>query len=142
MLDYIRRRLADMIARHNRIGPDVVVASSAWCSGSSLDGTVKIGEGCKVYGADIGGRVTIGRYTSLWGPGLHVIGRVHGISIGNFCSIARQVSIQEDYHNVARTTTYNFERNVMGTSPREGWMVSRGPIRIGSDVWIGAAAHN
>lgn len=94
-----------------------------------------------VYQAHIEGEVKIGRYTSLWGPGIHVIGRINGIEIGNFCSIGRHVSIQEDNHNIARTTTYFIERNLLGEEPAESAMVSKGKITIGHDVWIGAGAH-
>lgn len=134
------RGLNARLQRLNNFGPGVNIHPDAWVSGSTLRGDIIISQGCKLHHAELEGRVTVSRYTSLWGPGLAVMGREHGVSIGGFCSIARFVSIQEDNHEVQRTTTYFVERNLFDP-PEPVHLYSRGPIEIGSDVWIGAGAQ-
>jgi len=70
-----------------------------------------------------------------------VLGRIHGVEIGSFSSIARYVSIQEDFHNPARTTTFFLERNVFNEELADNALVSKGKVSIGHDVWIGAGAQ-
>ena len=140
MFDYIRNKIASIAKQYNSIDSASSLHSSVYCSGSDIVGPVIINEGCKIYRAHIEGQVSIGRYTSIWGPGIFVIGRINGIEIGNFCSIARNVSIQEDYHNTSRTTTFFLEKNVLNM-PDQNTMVSNGKIMIGHDVWIGTNAQ-
>lgn len=107
---------------------------------SEIYGDVTIGEGCLINQVLIGGNVLIGKYTSLWGPNIHVLSRINPIVIGNFCSIARDVTIQEYYHNHELVTTYFMGKNVFN----ETWQqenISKGKIEIGSDVWIGTGAQ-
>lgn len=141
MLDYLRTKISAIARQHNQIGKGVELHPSVYKSGSFFSGNVRLDEGCRIYQSHVEGIVSIGRYTSLWGPGIHLIGRVHGIEIGSFCSLARYVSIQEDYHNTNRTTMYFLERNLMHEPLSENAIVSNGKIAIGNDVWIGSAAH-
>lgn len=141
MLEFIRRKVRDISRQYNEISPSVRLPSSCYVSGSTLLRQVSVGDNCKIHCAFIEGNVRIGRYTSLWGPDIHVLGRIHGVEIGSFCSIARAVSIQEDFHNHRRLSTYFMERNVLNMPDAPGAVVSKGPIRVGNDVWIGAAAH-
>lgn len=89
----------------------------------------------------------MGRYTSFNGPGSYITAKIHKVSIGNFCSIARNCSIQEFNHITNRCTTYYIHRNLINAAdrqkyiwqgPEENDIESRGPINIGNDVWIGA----
>lgn len=107
---------------------------------SALHGPVEVGEHARVYRAELQGPVRIGRHTSLWGPEIYVHAGPDPIEIGSFCSIARHVGIHGYLHDVRRITTYFVGRNVLGR-PIEEEIVTRGPTRIGHDVWIGAAAH-
>lgn len=86
------------------------------------------------------GLVTIGPFTygtpdvSLWGDGSEV-------TIGAYCSIASGVVIYAGGdHRVDWVTTYPFSA-FPGTWPRAatipGHPTTRGPVRIGNDVWIG-----
>ncbi|MDH5380350.1 MAG: CatB-related O-acetyltransferase, partial [Cyclobacteriaceae bacterium] len=59
------------------------------------------------------------------------------IYIGKYCSIARNVSIQEANHKSSSITSYNIRRNIFGDKVTED-MTSKGSINIGNDVWIGA----
>lgn len=141
MLNYIRKKIYGIASQYNTIDSDAVIDSSAYVSGSSVHGVVAVGEGSKIFQSFIEGKVKIDRYTSLWGPNLHIFGRKHGVQIGAFCSIARNVSIQEDNHNPQRMTTYILEKNLLGIPMQENAVVSKGPIVIGNDVWIGGGAQ-
>jgi acetyltransferase-like isoleucine patch superfamily enzyme len=59
------------------------------------------------------GNVYIGRYTSINGPGTRIHSRINKIIIGNFCSIAPNVSIQETNHKFDRVSTYFIEKNIL-----------------------------
>lgn len=141
MLNYLRKKIFEIAKHHNSVDAGTRLGKGTYLSGSTLRGSVITGDACRIVQAHVEGTVTLGRFTSLWGPGIHVIGRVEGIVIGSFCSIARYVSIQEDYHDMRRTTTYWIERNVFGEPDCTDGLVSRGRIAIGNDVWIGAGAQ-
>jgi acetyltransferase-like isoleucine patch superfamily enzyme len=93
-------------------------------------------EGCRFYKCKLYGNIRVGKYTSLWGPNLDIHSGNQKVSIGSFCSIARNVSIQTDNHNVNKITTYFIGQNFFN----EKWSnekVSKGDIKIKNDVWIG-----
>ena len=86
-------------------------------------------------------RVRVGRFTygnpefKLWGSGEH-------IEIGAFCSIADGVTIfGGGEHNTDWVTTFPL-RIALGEdgAGRDGHPASKGPTRIGNDVWIGDGA--
>jgi virginiamycin A acetyltransferase len=135
-LKLLKRRLD----RVNDISSMASIHPEAWVSGSTISDGVSIAQKCKVYCADISGSVAIDRYTSIWGPGIHIVGPIHGIRVGAFTSIAHHVSMHESFHNIQRTSTYYIERNLFGVDLPLGEEISRGPIIIGNDVWIGAGA--
>lgn len=139
--NWVKGKLASFVDQYNRVSPEAQLHREAYVSGSIVTGRVSVSEGAKIFRAHVEGHVSIGRYTSLWGPGLHVIGRMAGVKIGSFCSIARYVSIQEDGHNLQRCTTYFLERNTLQIPERPNAHVTKGLIEIGNDVWIGAGAH-
>jgi virginiamycin A acetyltransferase len=141
MLKFLRNKIADIAIQYNRIDPLAKLHPTVYCSGVSIIGEVSIDEGAKVFQSYVEGRVNVGRFTSLWGPGVYINGKKDGVKIGNFSSVARYVSIQGDYHNMARTTTYFLERNLLGEEPAENAIVSKGQILIGHDVWIGTGAQ-
>lgn len=140
----IKLRLLDVllrgVRRPNRIDTEASVASSATITASRLHGAVTVGEHATLHRAFVTGPVTIGRHTSLWGPEIYVEARGDPIEIGSFCSIARHVSVHGYYHDDRRISTHYIGRNVLGR-PIEDEVVSRGPVRIGHDVWIGAGVH-
>lgn len=105
---------------------------------SKLTGHITVGEGSLIENACVTamGQIRIGKYSSINGPNTDLYSLHHPIRIGNFCSIARNVSMQEYDHILNRCTSYFILNHVFG----EDWKketVSRGPIDIGSDVWIG-----
>ena len=141
MLDYIKKRIHAIVNQYNVIDAEADIEQSAYISGSAIYGNVRISSNSKIYQAHLEGEVKVGAYSSVWGPGIFIIGRINGIEIGKFCSIARYVSIQEDYHNPDRITTYFLERNLLGEPLKDNAVVSKGKIVIGNDVWIGAGAQ-
>jgi virginiamycin A acetyltransferase len=133
--------LRERLDRMNRIEPGAEIDKGAWVSGSSVGRECQVGQGCKIYQANLAGKITVGRYTSLWGPSIFVSGGGQGVTIGSFCSVAHHVSVQEQFHNPQRTTTYFIERNLLNcTEPPEA-QISKGPVNIGNDVWVGAGAQ-
>ena len=141
MLKYMKNKIYEIVKHHNVIDEKTQIDPSVYVSGSSIYGNVKIDNKSKIYQSHIEGDVEIGHHTSLWGPGIFVIGRINGVKIGKFCSIARFVSIQEDYHNPDRVTTYFLERNLLDQPLRDNAMISKGKVTIGNDVWVGAGAQ-
>lgn len=141
MIEEIKNKIYEIVKHHNTIDTRASIDSQAYISGSLIRGNVSVGHKAKIYQSHIEGDVEIGAYTSLWGPGIFVIGRIHGVKIGKFCSVARYVFMQEDYHNPNRITTYFLERNLLNVSLKDNAMVSKGEIIIGNDVWIGAGAQ-
>lgn len=98
----------------------------------------RIGYGTKIQNQTIVfGDVEIGNYSSINGPGTQIGSRINGISIGNFCSIASGVVIQEYYHKYNRATSYYINRNIFGKDLSLD-IYSKGSIKIEDDVWIGA----
>jgi virginiamycin A acetyltransferase len=116
-------------------------------SSSTLHGNYSVGDHSVVMHSQISGNIEIGRYTTFNGPGSDITARIHKVSIGNFCSIARNCTIQEFNHITNRCTTYYIHRNLFNATGRQEYIwqgseeqdiESRGPIIIGNDVWIGA----
>ena len=99
----------------------------------------KMGYGCMlehVYGY---GKIEMGRYVSISGPGT-ILHSEHGkITIGSFTSIAENVSIQEFNHRLDRVTSaaVNYE---VWSEPIKKDICSKGEIRIEEDVLIGSNA--
>jgi len=104
----------------------------------NLIGEIAVGNNCKLHHCSLLGNVSIGNYTSLWGPNLDVASSVNfPVTIGNYCSIARNVTIQSFNHNFKKVTSYFIGQNFY----KENWeneRVGKGKITIQNDVWIGA----
>ena len=81
--------------------------------------------------------VEIGRYTSINGSGTRIAAHINKIKIGNFCSIASNVVIQEYYHKFERVSSYYIHKNIFGDA-LENDIYSKGDIVIEHDVWIGS----
>jgi acetyltransferase-like isoleucine patch superfamily enzyme len=134
----IDNKLYHFFRTRNYLGKGIYVDPSVLVEGSFLTGDITIGEGCLLHEAYLEGKIHIGRYTSLWGPDLFVLASTNGISIGSFCSIGKNVSIQETYHNMQLVTTYMMLKNVFKEKGPSDETISKGPITIGNDVWIGS----
>ena len=136
IINKIVYRLKKRLEEQNFIDREVIISSSSFISGSILRGHVRISEKCKVYQSHIEGRVTIGKYTSVWGPNIAILSKINSIKIGAFCSIAKNVSIQEYNHKHDSLSTYHLNSNVFNGTGIDD-ICSKGGIVIGNDVWVG-----
>jgi acetyltransferase-like isoleucine patch superfamily enzyme len=124
----------------NRVDRDARVSPTALVVASRLHGAVRVGDYARLHRVLLSGPITIGDFTSLWGPRIYVYARPHPVQFGNFCSIGRDVSVYGYGHDPARISTYYMGRNVLGGA-FEDEIVSHGPTAIEHDVWIGAGVH-
>lgn len=107
---------------------------------SILDGPIAIGENCIVKDCLIQAKeMTVGLNTSFWGPGITIHSLQHPIKIGSYCSIAKNVTIQEYSHSLRKVSTYFMFNNIFGGTVKDD-VISKGKITIGNDVWIAANA--
>lgn len=128
---------SSQISHSKLVGNKIEIGSSNSIKNSNISGYFKSGEHCKIVNCTLNGNITIGRYTSLWGPNLDIFTRDENVKIGNFCSIARNVSFQSYNHNHKKITTYFIGQNLFN----ENWeneRVSKGDIILENDIWIGA----
>lgn len=117
---------------------NILIGANSFVEGLTVYGDFSVKDNFKVFGGTVTlvGNVEIGRYSSLNGPNTDIFTAVNGVKIGNFCSIARNVSIQEYNHNLNKLSTYNIFSNVFGESRMDD-IESKGDIVIEHDVWIG-----
>lgn len=127
-----------IVIKESIVNGKIQIGISSKISKSNLKGEIKIGENNKIQGATLLGKINIGDYTSLWGPNLDVhSNKEASVEIGNFCSIARNVSFQSFNHNFKKPTSYFIGQNFF----KEKWeneKVYKGNIVLQNDVWIGA----
>lgn len=141
LINKFLKKTNHLLSDLNNIGVNCKIDSSVYTIGSTIEDNIEIGRDCKIVKSHLQGKIKIGKFTTLWGPNIFLSGKIKGIRIGNFCSIARDVSIQEDYHNANRTTTYFLEKNLFQIPKKSNAEVSKGPVIIQNDVWIGAGAQ-
>jgi virginiamycin A acetyltransferase len=135
---YIKKIINESNLANNILGP--TIHDSAEISGSLLHGNIILAEGVRISNCVIAGNeISVGRYTCINGPNTTIYSEVNSISIGNFCSIARNVDIQEWNHPINKLATTMIGSMIFGEDIRNE-MESKGPINIGHDVWIGAQA--
>lgn len=129
---YIKRKLANI----NVIKGDVQLGKNVLIRGCNADGKISVDDNAKIVNVSIKGRVTIGKYTNIWGPNTEIFAAENKISIGNFCSIASNVTIQEYNHNIDYFTTSFIHKHLLNDLVKKE-ITSKGDIIIGNDVWIG-----
>jgi virginiamycin A acetyltransferase len=114
------------------------VHSSARINKSTCYGNVKIEQNCVLDECEItaNSQVSIGAYSILTGP-IRIVADINPVSIGKFCSLAPHVIIWESLHDTKRITSYFILSEFFGESFKSD-IVSKGPVKIGNDVWIGA----
>ncbi|MFL5754303.1 MAG: CatB-related O-acetyltransferase [Bacteroidia bacterium] len=116
---------------------EISIGKNAKITESLISGKITIGNNSKIIdGVELAGEIEVGRFTSINGPNTDLRCRLNPIRIGSFCSIARNVTFQEFNHDFTRLTSYFVNHNMLGKSTRED-IVSKGPIIIENDVWIG-----
>lgn len=115
----------------------VSIGNNVKVSNSIISGEVVLGAYSKIIdGVELHGVIEIGKNTTINGPNTDLRCMLNKITIGNFCSIARNVVFQEYNHNHERLTTYMVRKNLEGKNFKED-LVSKGAIVIEHDVWIG-----
>ena len=140
MLERIKRKI-NLISRSNIKRSSVenvrLINKLALIEDSKIFGNVKVGEGVWIHNCLIQGpSIEIGRNSSINGPGTDIMGFINDIKIGSFCSIARNVTIQEYDHNPKLCATYPITGHLFGKKEEHG-LTSKGSVIIGNDVWIG-----
>ena len=102
-------------------------------------GNINIGNNVKIIGGQVTmcGDIEIGNYTSLNGPNTDIYTSINKVKIGNFCSIARNVSIQEYNHKTNKVSTYFMSSSIYNLDSNLD-KESKGDIIIENDVWIGS----
>lgn len=118
------------------IGNTNLINAKARVQYSEIKGNVIVGEQSIIYKAIIEGDIQIGRYTTINGPGTELVAGINPIFIGSFCSIASNTVIREHNHNIKSATTYFIKKRIFKKGNFAD-AVSKGPITIGNDVWIG-----
>ncbi|WP_378952058.1 CatB-related O-acetyltransferase [Mesorhizobium sp. ANAO-SY3R2] len=86
--------------------------------------------------------VTVGRGTyGVSKEGLYNCFPTSPVSIGAFCSIAREVLFMcQGNHPTHTAATYPFQNKRFKTQAIDEYLQTNGPIVVGNDVWIGARA--
>jgi len=124
-----------------RVGRLCEVNNTARIRFSKITGKVMVSECATIIKSTISGEVSIGRYTYLSGPNIFIHSKLNSIEIGNFCSIARGVQIQEYDHRMDALSTAFIKNKLAPKLAQHGHeVISKGKIVIGHDVWIGANA--
>jgi acetyltransferase-like isoleucine patch superfamily enzyme len=115
---------------------NITVGDDTKIADVSIKGTVQIGSGCQIDEVSLSGKITIGNQTTINGPNTDIVSQVNEVVIGNFCSIARNVTFQEFNHDFSKMTSYFVNRNLKKIGMNTD-IVSKGSITVGHDVWIG-----
>lgn len=122
---------------NSNINGHFIIGSNTKISDAKLLGNVQIGSHSKVVdGVLLEGHISIGNNSSVNGPNTDMKAVINKISIGNFCSIARNVTFQEYNHDFTRLTSYFVHRNLENKPMKED-VISKGDIIVEHDVWIG-----
>jgi virginiamycin A acetyltransferase len=132
-------KLSDKLSIHSsNLKGKICIAASTIITKSTLKGEIEIGENNKIQGATLLGKIKTGKYTSLWGPNLDIHSTQEAaVEIGNFCSIARNVSFQSFNHNFKKPTSYFIGQNFFNEK-WENEKVHKEKIILQNDIWIGA----
>lgn len=125
------------VIEKTKLAGSITIDTSVLLSNTVIEGEVKIGSYSKIVGGvELYGNIEIGRNTTINGHNTDLRASINKIVIGNFCSIARNVTFQEFNHDHRRLTTYFIHRNLEERNVMLD-IVSKGDIEIGHDVWIG-----
>jgi virginiamycin A acetyltransferase len=107
--------------------------SSHISRGNELYGNISISEkvGVKNSGTFIHGNISIGRYTDLNGDN-ELVG---DITIGQFCALAPRARIRTKDHIQYKPSLHGKLYDSIGINLNS---TSKGPVKVGNDVWIGS----
>lgn len=113
---------------------------SARVTKSQLHGAISLGPHCVLDECRVTANepVVVGARSILTGP-IRIVADLNPVTIGKFCSIAPDVAVWESLHNHERISTFFVVSEIFGDNFRRD-LASKGPVRIGNDVWIGVRA--
>ncbi|MBU2885825.1 CatB-related O-acetyltransferase [Gilvimarinus agarilyticus] len=135
MITFIKKKIAQYSREINLIKGTHNIDPSCYISGCEISGKLDLRNNCKIHRAQLHGNITINRFSSLWGPNITMYASTNTITIGSFCSIARDVSFQEYNHYTSRLSTAYVHKNIFKNNKSD--ITSHGGIEVGNDVWIG-----
>lgn len=123
---------------NSQLKGNINLGENAEVNDSFIKGDFKAGENAKLHKCKVNGKsVRMGRFSSLWGPNLDLTIGKDEMTIGNFCSIARNVSIQSYNHNFKKITSYYIGQNLFKERWENETVYKSNPLTIKNDVWIG-----
>jgi acetyltransferase-like isoleucine patch superfamily enzyme len=96
----------------------------------------ELGDNAFIENSNLYGKIRLGKFVSISGPGTVIHSQINEIIIKSFTSIAPNVSIFEFNHDISMlssSTLLYWNKNSI-----EDFVVSKGRIIIEEDVWIGA----
>lgn len=112
-----------------------ILAQGSRMQNSDVMGRVELGKKALLNRCEVQGDLKIGDYSIVNGPS-GFFSWNGPITVGKFCSIARNVTMQDHNHNHKAVTSYFVKHHIF--KERFGSdIVKKGPIVIGNDVWIG-----
>lgn len=98
-----------------------------------------VNEGCKIAEARCYGNIILGRFVTITGPGTVIKALKEKIYIGSFSSIGQNVCIVDFNHLFERTTSSFIHHLIFGEDFCKD-LITKGPIMIEEDVWVGSNA--
>lgn len=98
-----------------------------------------VNEGCKVSDSMCYGDIYLGRFTSITGPGTVIKSLSEKIHIGSFSSIGQNVCIIDFNHSYEKISS-SFMNSMVFNQEFTRDIVTKGPVVIEEDVWIGSNA--
>lgn len=137
---YIDIAKTAMIDRGVVLRGNIMVGDGAGIkTGSDLNGDISVGDKAQIRKDSwVDGDVSLGRRSTLGDRAEVLAERGAEISIGRYNAIARRVTFQNRYHETSNPSIHQgLYRDILQNSRDE---LSKGPIRVGSDVWIGKDA--
>ena len=96
-----------------------------------------VNEGCKISEARCYGKISLGRFVTITGPGTIINSIKEEINIGSFSSIGQNVCIVDFNHSFERITS-SFINNKIFKDKVDNEVKTKGPVIIEEDVWIGS----
>ena len=96
-----------------------------------------VNEGCRISDSTCYGDITIGRFTTISGPGTVIKSLKEKIYIGSFSSIGQNVCINDFNHAYQRISS-SFINYLVFNEEFTLDIVTKGPVILEEDVWIGS----
>jgi len=127
---------SNVVLRSAKVKGNPKLGARSIVSDVYLNGEFECGDNCRLFDCTLIGSIRLGRYSRISGPNTDIVSQINTVSIGSFCSIARNVSIQEFDHNIKSISSSFISTNYFGLCKNSN-IVSKGSVQIGNDVWIG-----